>query len=69
MEDDLEKDLDEGEDEEFDPEMDPFMPGSKKKKSPGEELGEDDSLDSLAEEEDQILPEDSFDDEEPEDRF
>lgn len=37
------------------------------KKKPKKGLEEEDSLDDLAEEEDGILPEDSFDDVEPED--
>lgn len=39
------------------------------KKKPKKGLEEDDSLDDLAEDEDGILPEDSFDDVEPEDRW
>ncbi len=60
-------DLDSDEDaEELDDLDDPLLPGVGKK-GPKKDLEGEDSLDALAEEEDGILPEDSFDDVEPED--
>ena len=61
MDDDLDpKDIEDTEDEEIDEDVDDILlPGKKKSKKP---TVDDDSLDALADEEDEILPEDAFDD-------
>ena len=59
MDDELEpKDIDDREDEDADTDLDDLTPGKKKPKK----AEDDDSLDALAYEEAEVLPEDSFDD-------
>jgi len=64
MDDELEpKDIEDTEDDLDDDADDILAPGKKKSKKPAE----DDSIEAMADEEDELLPEDHFDDVEPED--